>query len=139
MTTQTPTQKIERRTWELEGTDVTISYYVDEQHQKNLERILPHEQITGEFPFDFSIRGALLPFIILCREKGYVGLDKGGYDTLGKLIIDQGNFDEAMWIGNVDLDSLVRVPSETPNLLLLKHVDGKKVYFPTGHFVEGNR
>ena len=132
-------QATKRKEWQIEENGTTIPYYVDEEHQRILERLLPHDKITGIFPFDAHNRGALLPFAVICKQIGYSGLDEEGYDLLGKLITKQKLFGEARWIGQVSLDSLAEVPNNSLNLLISRNSCGRKIYFPTAVYVMGNK
>ena len=132
-------QATKRKEWQIEENGTTIPYYVDEEHQKILGNLLPHDKITGEFPFDTYTRGTLLPFVFICRQMGYSGLDKEGYDLLVKLITKQKLFEEVRWIGQVSLDSLAEIPSKSPNLLISRNSCGREIYFPTAYYVMGNK
>ena len=99
--------KTEKKNWIIipdDGNDdIIIPYYFNKETAEFLEKIVPHEQLTMEYPFDFALRAALMPFALLCFNKEYGGLDQKGYRILGDLLKKE-NVPGWFFVGSTDLD-----------------------------------
>ncbi len=122
-----------KQQWNIPGTEIKVDYYVDSGHAAMLETLSPHDQITGGYPFDTTARGILLPFELLCKHQGYVGLDKEGYQTLADYLRKQGPA-EAMFAQWSSVDKIAE-----SGLLLVRTETLERIYFPTGMWVLGTK
>ena len=131
--------EIQRREWRIRD-GVIVPYYVDPEHQKLMKNITPHDELTLSFPYDTALRGILMPFGVLCVNREYGGLDQEGYDGLGRFLRNETQIVERFFIGSSSLDKFTRGYKDEPlPVLSLKEVADKKVFFPTGYYVVGNR
>ncbi|MFA6461446.1 MAG: hypothetical protein WCV90_04200 [Candidatus Woesearchaeota archaeon] len=122
-----------KQQWQIPETEIKVDYYVDTEHAAMLERLSPHDQITGGYPFDTAARGILLPFELLCKHQGYAGLGREGYQTLADYLKRAGPA-EAMF---AQWSNVAQIAES--GMLFARTEGDQKVYFPTGMWVLGTK
>lgn len=132
----TSIRNIERKEWSIDN-GVVIPYYYEEEHKNLLEGIVPHDDISMNFPFDTAIRGILLPFVVLCANKEYGGLSQEGYNILGKYIKEKTN--AGLFILSSSLEPFTRASKEHLPFLIVTSFENNTVYFPSGYYIIGNK